>query len=241
MLGEALAKGHDRFIAWFSDLQDKNSIQRILMKRLGGYNEETSAFETIGDMRKINSDLGKEIFTSEDEHICFEAYGVTIPGFSLENKTVIQPRLNKDSSLIARLIAFSDLGSSGLLPPGYLKDGNNLFREEQLDIFRKLSGKSPITSEEREDISERIVSWSHSQVDFALGRGKLFEQELGDLPEKVKNALRKRFSAFSASTDASLNVAQAREKMAFAEKIYSLGYLTSDTRSRFINQAHLLT
>lgn len=241
LLGEALAKGHDRFIAWYSEPQIKNEIKRVLMKRLGGYNEETSAFETIGDMRKINLDLGTEIFTTADEQVCLEAYGVTIPGFSPENKTVYQPRLSKDSSLVARLIAFADLGSAGLWPLSYIKDGNNLFREEQLDIFRKLTGAEPITEEERKDINERIELWSHSQVDFALGRGILFEQELGDLPGKVKDILRSRFSKFSASAEAALNIAQARERMTFAEKIHSMGYLTSDTRSRLINQSHLLS
>ena len=241
LLGEALAKGHDRFIAWYSEPQFKNCIERVLMRRLGGYNEETSAFETIGDMRKINLDLGIEIFTNEDEKVCFESYGVTIPGFSLETKTVFQPRLCKDSSLIARLIAFADLGSAGLFPFGYIKDGNNLFREEQLDIFRRLTDAEPIAEAERKDISDRIRLWSHSQVDFAFGRGALFEQELGDLPEKIKDILRSRFSKFRASADASLNIAQAREGMNFAEKIHSMGYLTSDTRSRLIKQSHLLS
>lgn len=238
IFGKALAKGHDRRIVFYHAVTESPAgYELITMKRLLGANENWSADEEIEDMEAINNEAEEEIFMPYHASLVRESYEATIPGFSPEHKTVFQPKLTENTRPLPRLIAISDLGSVLLNPEGYLRDGDTLFREEQMDVLRMLiNPNSPIYENEKvkEDVRGRIINWSHNQVPFAIGQMELFEGVIGPLPEGAKQVLR-RHNHFCESIEASKRVALRREDMSLKELIYDLGYLSRDTRSHLID------
>ena len=193
-------------------------------------------------MRDINISLGSEIFTPEREVQSLETYRVTVPGFSPELKTVIQPNLNPDTSPIARLTGLADIGSSGMNTDRFIEDGDELFREEQLDIFLMLTTPNSLMftdSRVSDHVRGRMINWSNSQPNFARGRGELFDSDTEGLPEKAKSILRTQFDHFEDSYTATLTIAKKRESMTLRELIVDMGYTDKDTRKGLINEDSL--
>ena|SRR3989344_2995734 len=242
VFGTANAKGHDRFIDWepvSKIVEDIDGYEVMTMKRYSGPNEEKSAEEEILDMRMINEKLGREVFGDYHEAICLESYRVTIPGFSPEHKTVFQPNLKPETSIVARLTGLADIGSAGMNTERFLEDGDELFREEQLDILLMLTSPNSLmftNSRVSDHVRGRMINWSNFQPNFARGRGELFDSDTEGLPEKAIKILKNHFDHFDDSYEATLSIAKKRESMTLQELIVDMGYTTKDTRKHLIQR-----
>lgn len=236
------SKGHDRFIAWYGKSMDVGGIDVVQMQRLIGFNEKTSAKEQIEAMRAKNEQYGIELFFREDELSTDEQIMVTVPGYSPELKTVVQPNLTELTSIGARAVGLADLGSAGMDWQEYIRDGDKLLREEKLYIPRTLVDLDhPISTEEKELMRSIILDWADSQVPFAIGRQKALSLELAGLPESVVKAISNLFGDFELSIQAAALRAKARAHMSLNELIADVGFLdpSKDPRAPFINPAYL--
>jgi hypothetical protein len=134
----------------------------------------------------------------------------------MEKLTVVQPNLNFESHLVARAVALGDLGTAGMDgPEAFLKEGDTLFREEQLDVARLVRRKQilNIPAEHKTRIMERIVKWSGTQPKFAEGRRDLLEAELEGLTPDAKQRVAALFPHFDSS------IAAAKEQLARRQEL----------------------
>lgn len=200
-----------------------NEDGSMVRKRFIGDNEEKSAEQAINFIYQIDKE---NIFNNNDKEIIKEAINNTVPSFDLENNTVIQDNLNKDSSIVARVIALSDIGGAGMDgAEQFIKEGSDLFREENVDIFKDIEDIDNIPEEKKKNIITRIIKWSEFQPKFAEGRKNLLDKELEGLPEESIEAIKnKLFNKFDESIEVSKEKAELRKKMDFKELIKDMGY-----------------
>lgn len=225
-LAGLIASGHDTVQAYDVDLIEDEGHTKLVRKRHVGENEQASAQELIARVTEIGTKTrAGSALTKKDEEILREAIDVTVPDFSPELQTITQPHLSEQSSLIARAVALADLGGAGMDGPDvFLREGDALFREEQIDITEALRTPGNLSEDDRDYFKKRMLAWSESQSTFAEGRKTLFEQEIAGLSEKVQNTVRVLFSHFDESVTRSLLKTKEREGMSFEALARDMGY-----------------
>lgn len=241
-IGQLAAIFHDSVQKWVPVETKEGDFTKVMRKRLASPadakavlgaedyagNEAASAAEAIkfidGYDAKRRADGLAEVYTDEDKEVIRRAIDATIPGFDPEKGTVVQPRLVKESSVITRAVALSDLGESGMDPEGYLKAGDALFREENLDILEASKDPKGLSDAQKEYYRKRMLGWSKFQPKFAAGRKARLEQELEGLPEAAAAEVRKLFTKFDESVEGAAAAAAKRENMTFDELMADMGY-----------------
>ncbi len=220
-LGRLAAAFHDVVQEWKEqEVQGKTLRQRFI-----GKNEEASASEAIAFLDQEMGGSESQNFSEEDFEIVAEAIRGTVPGFSMEKKTVIQPNITEQSSLVARALALADIGTAGMDgAENFLREGDALFREENLDIMRSLRNQEELSNEVKEGYRNRMIAWSKFQPIFAKGRQELLDEELRGLPLGADVAIKKLFNTFDESISASARRGEEREKMSFDELALDMGF-----------------
>ncbi|EKD43978.1 MAG: hypothetical protein ACD_72C00048G0001 [uncultured bacterium] len=202
-LGQIIAAYHDIVQNWEPETKADG---RVVRKRAVVKNEEDSFLALKERMDEHNKKSG-EIFSARDLETAREAMMATVPGWDMKSSTVIQPNLAEQPSLVALAVALADIGAAGFDTQAYLKDGDAIFREENLDILDDLQNLGQVSEAKKEDYVGRMINWNKVQVVFAKGRKSLLEKELASLPsDETKEKVRVLFSHF----DESIAVAQER-------------------------------
>lgn len=224
-LGCLVGAFHDIINDNHPEPKQDNEFVKIMRKYHRGDNEKASAQKLIAFMQRANYKSTKEVFTKKDMEIGEEAHKATIPDFDSENYTAFQPHLDKNSSLIARAIALADLGSAGLDgKEAFLADGDNFFREENIDIANAVKNIENLNNEQKQYYKKRMLAWSEFQPKFAQGRKNLLDKELEGVPNTAKNAVRALFNKFDESIQAAQERAENRKIMSFEELVQDMGY-----------------
>lgn len=191
-------------------------------------NEEESYKPAIAYMREVNK-TKPNTFTKIDEDMLHQQIAVTVPDFDIENKTVFQPNLNKDSKIVDIALALADINGAGIDgAEQFINEGNALFREENLDIMEAvfdMRNGQIIPEKNKEYFKHRIILWSQIQPAFAQGRKNLLDKEISILSPAIQTALKdKIFNKFDESIDATKKLLDERKSMSFEEIIASMGY-----------------
>lgn len=206
MLTQVASAFHDTVQKWDQVQKDDGVIVR---QRRTGRNEMESVQEAVDAMTNAAPEL---VFSPEEYGIVASAIIATIPAWSVEHSTLIQPFLTPCSHPVVRAVALADVGSPGMDPEGFVKDTSTLFAEEQLDIMEaisKASRASDIDDATQEQYRKRYVSWIGAQVVFALGRQALLDSELRGLDCKARIRVKALFSRFDQSVEIA-NLARVR-------------------------------
>ena len=208
-LGRMSAAWHDWDQRWKTVQHDSGKLER---KRFVGENERSSADALLQELRSRG-------FVDVDEELVRAAFEATVPGWDAKNGTVEQGALHADSHPVVRAVALADLGAAGLDPDSYIKGGNQLFVEENLDMLHL--DFSTLDQDQKDVYEQRMLGWSESQIGFARGRKARFEEELGNLPETAKEELRKLFNKFDKSI-ARAEEHYARRRAMSVEDLYAV-------------------
>lgn len=211
------ASFHDTVQEWEESVTQDG---RVLRRRFAGKNEEASAAEAIAWMQANG-------FGEVDCQLVTEAVMATVPGWSPSLGTVIQPNLKRDSHPVVRAIALADIGVAGMDGALFIREGDPLFREENLDVARALRAvttRSDLTAETQEAYKARMLAWLGSQSGFARGRKTALENELGNLDDVQKDAVRTLFSGFDAAIAASERFVACRSGLSFWDLAAAMGY-----------------
>jgi hypothetical protein len=224
-IGGYIAKGHDRVQDWDPELVKVNDAWVVKRRRHLGDNERNTAKEMIEYMHGVNETYGTEIFTLEDMMTVIEAQNCTIPTFKPKLMTVVQEKLTPQTSPIARAVALADIGGAGMDPAWqFLKEGDNLFKEENLDIREALRRGYPLTKELKEYFSHRIIGWGNAQRKWIEGRQDRLEEELEGLSDDMKNAIRPLFCHFESNIIAAEEMVARRKHMPFRQLVIDMRY-----------------
>jgi len=226
-LAKIAATFHDTVQNWQEQkiLDPASGTEKIMRQRVIGQNEKDSIDLAVEFMGSINQKEKQDVFSTEDHEIVRQAIDSTVPEFDPTQKTVVQPNLKEMSHPVAIALALSDLGTAGINGgEAFVKEGSDLFREENLDIKRVLKSDRELTDAEKEFFRSRMIAWSKFQPLFAQGRKNLLEKEMGDLPEKSKENLRQLFSKFDESIKIAAQKASERELMNFDQLLADFGY-----------------
>ncbi|MBI5421448.1 MAG: hypothetical protein HZA35_04045 [Parcubacteria group bacterium] len=234
-----------RLIASYHDIDQRQDDPKISSEKIGEGEfqkkmrarrtiriEKNSAGILIRRMKESNKKEGKVIFTEEDQRVAREAIEATIPYFI--HGTIIQPYLKEDASLITQAVALADLGAVIDGGEEFLKDGDRVFREDNIDIAEILDKQEDVSNEQKEFICKRIKDWYTFQIGFVEGRKEIFELQILSFPETVKEEVKKLFKFDEAIQAARkrLDVLEDREKHgdkpSFEEMMRSMGYTLSD-------------
>ena len=249
MLGRLIASHHDidqsqKEPNIISEKMGEKEFQKEIRVRYTVKIEQNSAGILVGRMEQINEREKKKIFTESDSTIATEAIEATIPGFGkitagydLEGKpiefgTILQPNLKEDASIITYAVALADLGAMIDGGEEFLKDGNRVFREDNIDIARALKDPAELQKEGRKEfICSRILGWYKMQVSFVKGREILFKKHLIDLKERkgvspeAILAIEKLFNFKDAIDAAETRLEDPKnKKKSFEELVLAMGY-----------------
>ncbi len=199
---------HDTVQRWVA-LEGEGGV--VTRKRLTGRDEVASAAEAAEAMATL------EIRFAPDEYgIVSSAIVGTIPGWDTEAATVCQPFLIEHP--VIRAVALADLGSAGMDPIMYGRDGPALFAEENLDVMEAVMGAqraSDIPASSQQFYRARYLAWLKVQPGFA--RGREYRLEHGELDGLEPAALARvralfcRFDESVAAAEAAIVAAQALE------------------------------
>ncbi len=233
-----------------------NEFEKELRVRYTKQIEKNSAGVLLGRMQQINEREQKEIFTTQDMETAKKAIVATIPGFS--GKTVTQPELNafveeslkrqaeleekgeagsleeeRKKYMLVLTVALADLGAMMDGGEEFLRDGDRVFREDNIDIAKTLDKHEGLSSEQKEFICKRVKDWYKMQIGFVEGRKEIFEQQILLFPEHVRDHVRNLFK-FDESIQAAkkrLEILEEREKNgdkpSFEEMVEGVGYTLS--------------
>lgn len=223
-----VARRHDEYIEFW--------VENGRMKRHIGLNEETSAISLETSMQGRNEVYG-EVFKPQDFRDGFTGIWVTVPKFIVFNghPTVIQPNLTRESSAFDFCIAAGDLSSAAIDPKRLMNDGDELYREENIQVWLDLSGIEPLSSTRKGEIRDGILNGTNFQIGFALGRKDHLEEDMLCLPEGVKAKIRTYYCRFDESAEYARDVYQKRKDMNFVEILDDVGYF-KDTRRDLLNR-----
>lgn len=219
-LGRLAAAFHDTKQAWEPNPGPDGKVMR---KRFAGTNEQASAAEAVAWMQQY-----PEVFTEEDYALVTVAIMATVPGWDPEAKTVYQPNLKTDSHPVVRAVALADLGTGGIDGREFIKEGDPIFREENLDIaaaIRAAKKQSDISADRQQAYKTRMLGWSRSQAGFVRGRKQRLELELGNLDTFLKDRVRSiLFHHFGEAAQAADELVAKRENLPFWEVARAMGY-----------------
>jgi hypothetical protein len=207
---------HDTVQRWVA-LEGEGGV--VTRKRLTGRDEVASAAEAAEAMAAL------EIrFTPDEYGIVASAIVGTIPGWDSEAATVCQPFLIEHP--VIRAVALADLGSAGMDPIMYHRDGPALFAEENLDLMEAIMGSqlvSDIPKVSQEFYRGRYLAWLKVQPGFARGREyRLDHGELEGLDPAVHSRVRALFNRFDESVNAAEAAVRRAESLSFAELMRQL-------------------
>ncbi len=206
----------------------KPFIKKIAQK-MRGDNERASAREAIAYMEACNEEAGEEIFSPEDMRVVEEAIVATIPDFNLEHMTVVQPHLTPESSVVTRALALADICGAGLDgAESYIRTGDELFREENVDIREAVQRGHRIDTLTKGYYRGRMVAWAESQVAFAEGRAALAEKEVEAFPKAVVPALTKRLNYFDKAITMAKEVRDHRKMLSFDQLVRDMKFSLHD-------------
>ena len=233
-LGRFAGASHDTVQEYEESRTVDGTQEKTMRKRFTVKNESASADEAVEFLEKCNKDAGSELFSAKDLDTVRRAIDTTVPSFDPEKGTVVQPNLTEQNAVIERAVALADLGTAGMDgPDAYIIEGRDLFREENLDIFRAFEelkdkpGADPekdLPPDKVEYFKKRMLAWSAFQSKFAEGRKAKLEDELNGLPEEAKEAVRKLFDKFDQTIEASVKKHEEEKQMAFNDLARSFGY-----------------
>ncbi len=219
-LGELAAAWHDTVQDGEVDSIEDSSFTKKLLKRFAEKNERRSADEAIEYMRSTGG-----VFSGKDEQTVRQAIEVTIPQFSPEMGTVVQPNLSLESGVIARAVALADIGAAGMDgPEEFLREGNAIFREDNIDIAEALQHPEAMSDAQKDFFKKRMLGWSGVQESFATGRRNRLDAELEGLSEEEKTAVKALFTKFDESIQNAHEKAERRKEMSFEELARDFGY-----------------
>ena len=223
-IGRLASAYHDTVQKWEENRVKDGYFEKVLRKRFAGKNETASSDEAVSFMAKANKN--EVIFSDDDKVTVQRAIDITVPDWDMENKTVMQPNLKENSSLVERALALSDLATAGMDgPKKFVKEGSSLFREENLDILEAIRSGEEIPKDKQEYFKKRMVGWLKSQAGFAKGRQARLEIELQSIPsEEARKSVAKLFNKFEDSIKAAKEVADQAESMTFEELVKYMGY-----------------
>lgn len=227
-IGGLAALYHDTVQNWEMQESDVEGIKIMKRKRFVGQNEWDSAQNLLRFMDRINQEYDGVVYREDDKEKALEAIKVTIPGFDPAHGTIIQPNLTEGVGPITIALALSDLGTAGLSGGlAFQMDGDQLFREENLDVKLATAGRIQVSEEHIRNMRERMLSWSSSQVQFAKGRQALLPHETSFLPDTVRPAIMQLFNRFPQAIDHAETVAQRRSHMSYPALFQDMGYAPS--------------
>ncbi len=239
MLGEFCATMHDAIqkykIQEVVEPKEKNNEQnkfvgftkKVRVREIGD-NEKNSAQKAIAILKKLGV-----VLDEKQEAKIIENITVTEPFFDPATKMVIQPYLhgNRNPSIIARVIAMADLGTSGMDSEDYIKDSDKLFREENPDIvgvieWLNYDSSVVLPDDYQEYLKHRMFTWCTAQIDFPLKRRVQLQTELDFLgsDERKEEFLNKVFPKFKESSDKMAEVKTQREGMPFTMLAKAMGF-----------------
>ena len=225
-LAKLAASFHDVVQKWEAAQTKDGEFTKTVRRRFIGANETASSQEVVEFMEEVNKEKSLEIFSIEDKQRLIEAIDATVPGFSVEKGTVIQPNMKESSGIIAKALALADIGTAGMEgSEAFLPEGDALFREENLDIAQALRENHELSETQKEYFRKRMLLWTKFQANFALGRKNLLETELLGLSENAQIKLKELFNKFDSSIEASRERALRRENMSFEELLSDMGYV----------------
>jgi hypothetical protein len=216
-LGVLAAAFHDTVQRWEPNPTPDG---KVLRKRITGQNEADSAAEAVHLMRRMG-------FAEPDCDLVTQAILATVPAWDADNSTVSQPKLTADAPPVARAVALADLGIPGMDGAEYVETGDNLFREENLDMTRALrrcTTRGDLSSAVLEDYKARILAWCRAQVVYAHGRRARLPVELGNLTGAPRAAVEGLFCRFDEAIAAAAEVVRVREALLAWEVVRATGY-----------------
>ena len=214
---------HDMIQDWVLVEERVDGKAALFRQRMGEHNEQQSANKLEAFVKDVNEKSESPVFSEDDISQMKEAIMTTVADF--DGRTVVQKNLSNESGVIARAVALADLGEAGMEGfDAHLRSGDAIFREEQLDITRKIRSGEEIPEELQGAFQERMLNWSEGQVVFAEGRRDHFEVELGELSEGAKAQVRTLFSKFDDTIDRGRKHLAKRKEMSFTELAKDMGY-----------------
>lgn len=225
-IGTVAASFHDVVQQWGEGTSQIADMPAVTMKRKTGFNEEASAFMARKYMAEANKREGKELFTKEDMATVTEAIIGTVPGFDVQLRTVVQPNITEESSIITKALALADLGGPAMDgPETYQWEGDSLFREMNLDVRYTKDRGVPIPKIYEDAVKKRALEWTASQAEFAYGRAVRFHQtEILWLPEEARNAVGAIFGSYNETVLAAQDTFERRKDMSCAEILVDMGF-----------------
>lgn len=225
-LGRVAAAFHDVVQQWGPAEGNNAGMPTTIMKRKTGFNEKASAHLSAYFMSQVKSHNGKEVFSAQDVALVQEAILGTIPGFDVQLRTVVQPNVSADSSLITKALALADLGGPGMEGPlTYKWEGDSLFREMNLDLKHWHANGVPIPHQYQESVRNRALEWTASQAEFAYGRAvRFYQTELLWLPEHVRPAVEAEFAFYHESVQSAEDILENRSSLNCNEILADMGY-----------------
>jgi hypothetical protein len=174
-LAEAAAMGHDVV----QDYEWKPNLTGAGWKRMRkkGENEEASAERVIALLKEHAYEL------SDDEATKIRSAIVgTVPEFSMEYGTIVQPRVGPYSDHLAWALSAADLTTAGISPMDFLQEGDQVFCEEYM--FQPLED---LDDAQAEKIYNEAIRWNESQIDFAKGQWDYWNRPV--VPQYIKDKL----------------------------------------------------
>lgn len=199
---------HDSVQRWMAVEGEGGVVTR---KRLTGRDEVASAAEAVEAMAAL-----EVRFTPDESGVVASAIIGTIPGWDAEAATVCQPFLIEHP--VIRAVALADLGSAGMDPVMYRRDGPALFAEENLDLMEAIMSAqraSDIPATNQQFYRARYLAWLNVQPGFARGReSRLDNGELDGLEPQAHSRVRALFCHFDetvAEAEAAVAAAQTLE------------------------------
>lgn len=211
---EVAAAFHDTVQEWEESKLDNGVVKR---KRLLEKNEDESAREALAWMAQYPGQ-----FSAEDQETVRKAVIATVPSFDVALKTVVQPNHDVEADNVSRAVALADLGTAGMEPEVFAKEGTQLFAEENLDIVRAIRSGESIPSDVQQSYLKRYQDWMDFQVTFADGRrfdtiSNFFEYYgITKDPERGA-AMRTLFSRFDESIELAKKNAEEARALTFEE------------------------
>lgn len=215
LLADIAASFHDTVQDWMTVSKDG----KILRQRYAGQNEVASAKEAVDYMGMLGTP-----FSPKEKGLVAAAILATIPDWSVEHGTVVQPFLTPESHKVVRAVALADLGEAGMDPVAFAKGGATIFAEDNIDVVHGLSEArtpSSLTEETRDAYRSRFLGWLGTQPGFARGRKALLESELEGLGDSAPSVA-ELFGSFDqsiAAAEAALEEAKAMDFVTLMRKV----------------------
>ena len=204
----------------------EEGVMKLIGRRTSIANERESAEESIAYLKELAQRRGAGgALTSEDEQEVRDAIYVTVPEYNANKGTIYQPFLRENSSLVARAVALADIGAAGMDgPKKFESEGNAVFREDNIDITEALAKGDPLPQKQKEHFRLRMAAWGTVQINFAVGRKALIDEELQGLSEPMRRAVKYLFTTFDATIAAAQARASEMRDATFEDLARTLGY-----------------